>query len=283
MSLKRVRSSLFNIPRHSKRSQGQSNSALTSNALVNSEGTNATSSLPIPGSSIVTSSPQQQHQQHQQLQHHSTTTAAVGVAPVAVVAASAAASASAAETRAPTPAPIPSAAAAAAAATASSTSAAPETSEQILLASFKAAALSVTQLYKDSQRHQREEHAKGYEAGLQDILSFISTHPAVLAKQDQGQTEDEIRMGTSLSVDDLVTFSRNAQWRNQHQQQHQHHQQQQQQQQQQYHPDPQTGRNPNHGQGLMQSAQHQQQHQQQFLQQSSQPQPQHHVQYYRPP
>ncbi|KAG0037185.1 hypothetical protein BGZ82_002989 [Podila clonocystis] len=79
----------------------------------------------------------------------------------------------------------------------------PETSEQALLASFKAAALSVTQLYKDSQKHQRAEHAKGYEAGLQDILSFISSHPDVLAKQDQGQTEDEIRHNTTISVDDM--------------------------------------------------------------------------------
>ncbi|KAG0331239.1 hypothetical protein BG000_011092, partial [Podila horticola] len=79
----------------------------------------------------------------------------------------------------------------------------PETSEQALLASFKAAALSVTQLYKDSQKHQRAEHAKGYETGLQDILSFISSHPDVLAKQDQGQTEDEIRHNTAISVDDM--------------------------------------------------------------------------------
>ncbi|KAG0353459.1 hypothetical protein BGZ54_002237, partial [Gamsiella multidivaricata] len=41
--------------------------------------------------------------------------------------------------------------------------------EQVLLASFKAAALSVTQLYKDSLKHQRAEHAKGYEAALQDL------------------------------------------------------------------------------------------------------------------
>ncbi|KAI9237749.1 hypothetical protein MVEG_11626 [Podila verticillata NRRL 6337] len=95
---------------------------------------------------------------------------------------------------------------------------APETSEQALLASFKAAALSVTQLYKDSQKHQRAEHAKGYEAGLQDILSFISSHPDVLAKQDQGQTEDEIRHNTTISVDDMVTFASSARWRNQQQQ-----------------------------------------------------------------
>lgn len=95
---------------------------------------------------------------------------------------------------------------------------APETSEQALLASFKAAALSVTQLYKDSQKHQRAEYAKGYETGLQDILSFISSHPDVLAKQDQGQTEDEIRHNTTISVDDMVTFASSARWRNQQQQ-----------------------------------------------------------------
>ncbi|KAK3826392.1 MAG: hypothetical protein J3R72DRAFT_426454 [Linnemannia gamsii] len=78
-----------------------------------------------------------------------------------------------------------------------------ETAEQVLLSSFKAAALSVTQLYKDSLKFQRAEHAKGYEAALQDLLAFISTHPVVQEKKDLGMTEDEIRQTTSLSIDDV--------------------------------------------------------------------------------
>ncbi|KAF9954467.1 hypothetical protein BGZ72_004572 [Mortierella alpina] len=85
-----------------------------------------------------------------------------------------------------------------------------ESSEQVLLASFKAAALSVTQLYKDSLKHQRAEHAKGYEAALQDFLAFISNHPAVQEKKERGQSEDEIRQSTSLSVDEIVSFISNA-------------------------------------------------------------------------
>ncbi|KAG9320179.1 hypothetical protein KVV02_003009 [Mortierella alpina] len=85
-----------------------------------------------------------------------------------------------------------------------------ESSEQVLLASFKAAALSVTQLYKDSLKHQRAEHAKGYEAALQDFLAFIANHPAVQEKKEQGQSEDEIRQSTSLSVDEIVSFISNA-------------------------------------------------------------------------
>ncbi|KAG0331430.1 hypothetical protein BG000_010923 [Podila horticola] len=85
-----------------------------------------------------------------------------------------------------------------------------ESTEQVLLASFKAAALSVTQLYKDSLKHQRAEQAKGYEAALQDFLAFISNHPLVQEKKSQGLSEDEIRQTTSLTIDDIVSFIRNA-------------------------------------------------------------------------
>ncbi|KAG0074382.1 hypothetical protein BGZ90_010812 [Linnemannia elongata] len=85
-----------------------------------------------------------------------------------------------------------------------------ETPEQVLLASFKAAALSVTQLYKDSLKNQRAEHAKGYEAALQDLLAFMTTHPVVQEKKDLGMSEDEIRQTTSLSIDDVVRFIANA-------------------------------------------------------------------------
>ncbi|CAO3564996.1 unnamed protein product [Mortierella alpina] len=145
-----------------------------------------------------------------------------------------------------------------------------ESSEQVLLASFKAAALSVTQLYKDSLKHQRAEHAKGYEAALQDFLAFIANHPAVQEKKEQGQSEDEIRQSTSLSVDEIVSFISNARSMNcsaagnealqqqQQQQQHHIHAQEQQQQQQQ----------------LQQQQILQQQQQQQYLQQQQQEQEQ---------
>ncbi|KAF9400917.1 hypothetical protein BGZ94_005357, partial [Podila epigama] len=86
-----------------------------------------------------------------------------------------------------------------------------ESTEQVLLASFKAAALSVTQLYKDALKHHRAEHSKGYQAALQDFLTFISSHPHVQSKKAQGRSEDEIRQTTSLSIDDIVSFIRNAQ------------------------------------------------------------------------
>ncbi|KAG0316393.1 hypothetical protein BGZ97_006936 [Linnemannia gamsii] len=173
-----------------------------------------------------------------------------------------------------------------------------ETPEQVLLASFKAAALSVTQLYKDSLKNQRAEHAKGYEAALQDLLAFITTHPVVQEKKDLGMTEDEIRQTTSLSIDDVVRFISSARAMNcnsaavaaagvagnelhLHQQHHQHQQQlhaqqQQQQQQQAAHEQQQL-----HQQQLLhqqqqqqQEQQHQQeqQQQQQFLQQQQQQQ-----------
>ncbi|KAF9948211.1 hypothetical protein BGZ70_002313 [Mortierella alpina] len=137
-----------------------------------------------------------------------------------------------------------------------------ESSEQVLLASFKAAALSVTQLYKDSLKHQRAEHAKGYEAALQDFLAFIANHPAVQEKKEQGQSEDEIRQSTSLSVDEIVSFISNARSMNcsaagNEALQHQPHQQQQQQ---------------HHIHGQEQQQQQQQLQQQQILQQQQQQQ-----------
>ena len=86
-----------------------------------------------------------------------------------------------------------------------------ETTEQALLSSFKAAAHSVAQLYKDARKHQRAEQAKGYDAALQDFMTFISNHPAIQEKKLRGHSEDDIRRNTSLSVDDIVTFVTNAQ------------------------------------------------------------------------
>ncbi|KAG0284576.1 hypothetical protein BGZ96_011064 [Linnemannia gamsii] len=170
-----------------------------------------------------------------------------------------------------------------------------ETPEQVLLASFKAAALSVTQLYKDSLKNQRAEHAKGYEAALQDLLAFITTHPVVQEKKELGMTEDEIRQTTNLSIDDVVRFISNARAMNcnsaaggvtgndlhLHHQQQQHQQQlaQQQQaaheqQQQQLHQQQLLHQQQQQQQQQHQEQQHQQeqQQQQQFLQQQQQQQ-----------
>ncbi|KAF9105132.1 hypothetical protein BGX29_000573 [Mortierella sp. GBA35] len=147
-----------------------------------------------------------------------------------------------------------------------------ETPEQVLLASFKAAALSVTQLYKDSLKNQRAEHAKGYEAALQDLLAFIANHPVVQEKKDHGMTEDEIRQNTSLSIDDIVQFISNARSANCNDL---HLQQQQQQQQQQMHAQAQQAHEQQqlHQQQLLhqqQQQQQEQQQQQQFLHQQQQ-------------
>ncbi|KAG0277391.1 hypothetical protein BGZ95_006002 [Linnemannia exigua] len=175
-----------------------------------------------------------------------------------------------------------------------------ETAEQVLLSSFKAAALSVTQLYKDSLKFQRAEHAKGYEAALQDLLAFISNHPVVQEKKDLGMTEDEIRQTTSLSIDDVVRFISNARAMNcnsaavagvgndmhlhqqqQHQQEQQQHLQAQQAQQQAH--EQQQQQQQLHQQQLLQQQQlqqqeqqhqHEQQQQQQFIQQQQQQQQQ---------
>ncbi|KAG0221659.1 hypothetical protein BGW41_006629 [Actinomortierella wolfii] len=169
--------------------------------------------------------------------------------------------------------------------------------EQALLASFKAAAQSVTQLYKDSLKFSRTEHAKGYQAALQDLLTFISTHPAVQEKKHQGQTEDEIRQNTSLSVDDIVGFIREAEARNgshlnaeaatsqQQQQLHAQQQLQQQQQQQQHEHMLQQQRQQEQAlqQHMLQSQiQHHQQQQQQHHHQQQQQEHHHHQQQQQP-
>ncbi|KAG0204049.1 hypothetical protein BGX28_003890 [Mortierella sp. GBA30] len=159
-----------------------------------------------------------------------------------------------------------------------------ESSEQVLLASFKAAALSVTQLYKDSLKHQRAEHAKGYEAALRDFLAFIANHPAVQEKKERGQTEDEIRHSTSLSVDDIVSFISNARSMNcsaagnealQQQQQQLHAQEQQHLQQQQI---LQQQQQQQQQQQYLQQQQQQQQHEQQQQQQQQDHHHHHHQQ-----
>lgn len=52
-----------------------------------------------------------------------------------------------------------------------------ESTENALMDSFKAAALKVTTLYKDSLVQNRKSYAAGYQQALQDLFEFISTQP----------------------------------------------------------------------------------------------------------
>ncbi|KAI8058238.1 hypothetical protein BDF22DRAFT_652345 [Syncephalis plumigaleata] len=72
--------------------------------------------------------------------------------------------------------------------------------EQSLLASFRTAARSVTQLYKDAQRTQRFTYRQGYEQCLQDLLDFLASHPHVQQR--------EAGLGAaSIPADDLVNYA----------------------------------------------------------------------------
>lgn len=52
-----------------------------------------------------------------------------------------------------------------------------ESTENALMDSFKAAALKVTTLYKDSLVQNRKAYAAGYQQALQDLYEFISAQP----------------------------------------------------------------------------------------------------------
>ncbi|KAI8071138.1 uncharacterized protein B0P05DRAFT_474086 [Gilbertella persicaria] len=52
-----------------------------------------------------------------------------------------------------------------------------ESTENALLDSFKAAALKVTTLYKDSLSQNRKAYAAGYQQALQDLYEFLSSTP----------------------------------------------------------------------------------------------------------
>ncbi|KAI9305247.1 hypothetical protein BJ944DRAFT_142278, partial [Cunninghamella echinulata] len=54
-----------------------------------------------------------------------------------------------------------------------------------LMDSFKAAALKVTTLYKDSLVQNRKAYASGYQQALQDLYEFISSHPSTTVSQGQ--------------------------------------------------------------------------------------------------
>ncbi|KAI9319241.1 hypothetical protein BX666DRAFT_1924284 [Dichotomocladium elegans] len=75
-----------------------------------------------------------------------------------------------------------------------------ESTEHVLLDSFKAAAVRVTNLYKDAMAQNRKAFGAGYQQALQDMFEFINTH-------DGGMMGIPSQSGV-VAVDDLVGFAR---------------------------------------------------------------------------
>ncbi|ORZ22648.1 hypothetical protein BCR42DRAFT_488178 [Absidia repens] len=81
-----------------------------------------------------------------------------------------------------------------------------ESSENALMDSFKAAALKVTTLYKDSLVQNRKAYASGYQQALQDLYEFISSHPCTtVSHQDTFVSPTEHGL---LPVQDLLAYAR---------------------------------------------------------------------------
>ncbi|CEP18054.1 hypothetical protein [Parasitella parasitica] len=88
-----------------------------------------------------------------------------------------------------------------------------ESTENALMDSFKAAALKVTTLYKDSLVQNRKSYAAGYQQALQDLYEFISAQPEngfipvqdvlCFARQKNNQLTSE--MGGSATVSPPTT------------------------------------------------------------------------------
>ncbi|KAI8890419.1 hypothetical protein K501DRAFT_281751 [Backusella circina FSU 941] len=91
-----------------------------------------------------------------------------------------------------------------------------ESSENALMDSFKAAALKVTTLYKDSLVQNRKAYASGYQQALQDLFELISTQPEngympvqdilQFARQKNNQLNEEMMMSSGSSS---TTFNTN--------------------------------------------------------------------------
>jgi hypothetical protein len=83
-----------------------------------------------------------------------------------------------------------------------------ESTENALMDSFKAAALKVTTLYKDSLVQNRKAYAAGYQQALQDLYGFITSHPGVSVRNHQNeQSLAPIEQGL-VPVEDLLNFAR---------------------------------------------------------------------------
>ncbi|CAO3612147.1 unnamed protein product [Cunninghamella blakesleeana] len=78
-----------------------------------------------------------------------------------------------------------------------------ESTENALMDSFKAAALKVTTLYKDSLVQNRKAYASGYQQALQDLYEFISSHPNIAISQEETPMEHGY-----LPVQDVLTYAR---------------------------------------------------------------------------
>jgi hypothetical protein len=84
-----------------------------------------------------------------------------------------------------------------------------ESSENALMDSFKAAALKVTTLYKDSLVQNRKAYASGYQQALQDLFELISTQPEngympvqdilQFARQKNNQLNEEMMLSSGSS------------------------------------------------------------------------------------
>ncbi|KAF7721473.1 hypothetical protein EC973_004652 [Apophysomyces ossiformis] len=82
-----------------------------------------------------------------------------------------------------------------------------ESTENALIDSFKAAALKVTTLYKDSLVQNRKAYAAGYQQALQDLYGFITSHPSTTISQRNDSIPMPVERGF-LPVEDLLTFAR---------------------------------------------------------------------------
>ncbi|KAI8384992.1 uncharacterized protein BYT42DRAFT_564311 [Radiomyces spectabilis] len=82
-----------------------------------------------------------------------------------------------------------------------------ESTENALMDSFKAAALKVTNLYKDSLVQNRKAFAAGYQQALQDLYEFISSHPGTTIQGGGSLSSTPIERGI-LPVEDLLMYAR---------------------------------------------------------------------------
>lgn len=83
-----------------------------------------------------------------------------------------------------------------------------ESTENALMDSFKAAALKVTTLYKDSLVQNRKAFAAGYQQALQDLYGFISSHPGVSVRNHQHEQMCAPTEQGLVPVEDLLNFAR---------------------------------------------------------------------------
>ncbi|KAL1916984.1 uncharacterized protein VTP21DRAFT_5181 [Calcarisporiella thermophila] len=80
--------------------------------------------------------------------------------------------------------------------------------EQALVSSFRAAATSVTQLYKSATSLQRRAYQAGYEQCLQDLYAYLVSHPHIEAyRQHQGGSEGDV-WHQSIPAGDVLAFAR---------------------------------------------------------------------------